>query len=135
MITNFFKRKHSENIEDTNISNCIIEDEPAKKKTDVTCQSQLKTVKKWMKELNIDIGYKLKPDSDIVCEIWCEICRKHSKDKSSSVSNRFINFLFKKMLFQNIFHLMLGPISWHSQAMSLQCQMSIQYVLDGTCNI
>ena len=50
----------------------------------------LKTVFHWIKDLTIDLGYKLSKlegRSEVVEEVWCETCRNFSSDRSSSVGD------------------------------------------------
>lgn len=105
-ITNFFKRKTATLTENeseptsirpdvTEIDDGSSQNPPKKPKTasssehEITTTCQQKTLKKWIHELHVDIGYKLKTDekgNECVCMIWCELCKEHSTDRSSSVS-------------------------------------------------
>ncbi|KAK6191936.1 hypothetical protein SNE40_003508 [Patella caerulea] len=94
MITAFFKRKNSENTDsqecEENNENLV--QSPIKKIKSIIPQPQasVKTVKKWMHDMNIDIGYKVKQNydgtnTDIVCEMWCTVCKEYSSDRNSSL--------------------------------------------------
>ena len=45
----------------------------------------LKTVRKWEKELEIELG-KEHNDDGVVKKIWCVVCKQFGRDRSSTVS-------------------------------------------------
>ena len=48
--------------------------------------ASIKTVGKWEKELGISLEYETSStDENIVTQIWCKVCRHHSRDKTSSI--------------------------------------------------
>lgn len=48
----------------------------------------VKTVRKWEKELGVDIEFETDAKDDtVVTKVWCKVCKNHSKDKASSVSS------------------------------------------------
>ena len=59
-------------------------------KSDREDTAYLKTVFHWIKDLTIDLGYKLSKlegRSEVVEEVWGERCRNFSSDRSSSVGD------------------------------------------------
>ena len=54
--------------------------------------ASIKTVKKWERELGIALDFDTGSDENIVIKIWCNVCRNHSSDKSSSEKNYYTNF-------------------------------------------
>ena len=97
MIPNYFKRLNSNEAHDENqkkVRNLSDNKTDDQTRVQVTCS--LKTEKKWMIEVNIDLDYELEnqngKETDIVCEMWCSVCRVHSSDSTSSVS-KIINVL------------------------------------------
>ena len=91
MIPNYFKRLNSNEAYDENQNKVRkLSDNKTDDQTRVPVTCSLKTVKKWMTELNIDLDYELEnqngKETDIVCEMWCSVCRVHSSDSTSSMS-------------------------------------------------
>ena len=53
--------------------------------------ASVKTVRKWEKELGVGLDYEVsQTDANQVVQIWCTVCRNHSRDKTSSVRYFFI---------------------------------------------
>ena len=91
MIPNYFKRLNSNESYDENQNKVRkLSDNKTDDQTRVPVTCSLKTVKKWMTELNIYLDYELEnqngKETDIVCKMWCSVCRVHSSDSTSSVS-------------------------------------------------
>ena len=89
-ITNFFKRKKE--VECGESSTKEGEEEPSSslKKQKPHHTAMIKTVQKWERELNVSIGKRVADDGITVTEIWCTLCRDHSKDQSTNVSNMLL---------------------------------------------
>ena len=48
--------------------------------------ASMKTVRKWEKELDIQLQYEVsQSDESVVVLIWCKVCKNYSRDKLSSV--------------------------------------------------
>ena len=127
MIPKYFKRLNSNEAYDENQNKVRkLSDNKTDDQTRVPVTCSLKTVKKWMTELNIDLDYELEnqngKETDIVCKMWCSVCRVHSSDSTSSVS-KIINtciesfvgrlccmiYVFKMDLFHSISFFFLQP--------------------------
>ena len=95
MITNFFKRKVSDDSPAPDCDSVVVNDTNNNKSAEIDdtgplaktkrITASVKTVKKWEQEFNVPIG--LVKDGDIVTTIWCETCEKFAVDRSSAVSN------------------------------------------------
>ena len=64
----------------------VSEPMPKKAKASGVPQTALvKTVRKWEKELEIELG-KEHNDDGVVEKIWCVVCKQFGRDRSSTVS-------------------------------------------------
>ena len=87
-ITNFFGAATS--------SNNRKGSEPMPKKAKTSGASQtasLKTVRKWEKELEIELG-KEHNDDGVINKTWCVVCKEFGTDRSSTVSIVNLNTLY-----------------------------------------
>jgi hypothetical protein len=98
-ITNFFKRGaaasgDSDRVDDSPTpakvqavgASCkVLVDSPVPRPALAKVHSAgIKTVRKWEKELNIDLGHKLDSQGAVV-EIWCNLCRQYGKNATANV--------------------------------------------------
>ena len=75
---------------------------PKKAKTSGVSQTaSLKTVCKWEKELEIELG-KEHNDDGVINKIWCVVCKEFGTDRSSTVSIVNLNtlqlFWYRKLI-------------------------------------